>query len=130
MDKEKIEKCAEAAANWWASKIKSPSKDAGDDVLNIFGEMLLSLSDQKSDDDVIEKFFNLLKETIMKKLSNGENVMLECDYHPEGILREIYKELNIDEYQAPWKTCMMIDSDTGVIKCKEGFGSRLEYLNY
>ena len=129
MNEKRIEKCAEAAANWWASKIKSPSKDAGDDFLNTFGKMLLSITDQ-SDDNIIEKFFNRLKETIMKKLLNGENVMLECDYHPEGILREIYNELGIDDYQAPWKTCMIIDSDTGIIKCKEGYGSRLEYLNY
>ena len=96
----------------------------------MFGEMLLSLTDHKLDEDKAKEFFNLLKETIMEKLSNGENVILECDYHPEGTLQEIYIELDIDQYYASWKTYMMIDSNTGIIKCKEGYGSRLEYLNY
>ncbi len=111
-EKEQIEKIIETAVNWWADVIKHPKFDNGDK--SIAGGIAMVLSEQinagrpKQDEINIEKFKTILGNKIRTSLmSNYGEIILDVDYNPTGVLREIIAESKL-EAQFPCKTIMWV----------------------
>lgn len=63
-------------------------------------------------EEQIAKFKHVLKDGIMKLLSNGREAKLEFDYFPVGMLSVALDESGITNYKIPFKTVMDVGVDS------------------
>ena len=77
-----------------------------------------------------EKLRSRLIEMISEELKQRGSCNLCTDYHPEGDLYRISKELDISESSFPWKTNMNITEYEVEVKCGYGASYETLYFNY
>lgn len=119
------------AANWWRQKIDSVDNsnfDNGEPSMAIAMMIGTRMQMEKLDTKVLDRFEKLLEKAIYKELKhNGYlDTIVSCDYHPEGVLKDISRELGIREIYFPIKTVMWI-SQSGV-KVRAGYSAEVVTL--
>lgn len=123
-----IEKQAEAAAEWWASKLPNPKMDNGDNSKGGMLAMALARSAVGSvNEDQLEIFKKDLKEKIIetvKERNYGLTIM--CDYGPCKFLADIADKYGISHLNFPIKTTMWIEKDN--VAVRYGYGAKVEIL--
>ena len=123
MSKEKIEVLADKAANWWADQISNPRFDnSPDNIAAIFASILASSSVFKVNDDQRSKFIEKFKEIFINKFNRFSRFSIDVDYGPEKDLADAMEYAEIPLSNAPWKTCMTVDSKDYSIEVKMGYG--------
>lgn len=123
-----IEKQAEVAAEWWASKLPNPKMDNGDNSKSGMLAMALARSAVGSvSEDQLEIFKKDLKEKIIeavKERNYGLTIM--CDYGPCKLLADIADKYGISHLNFPIKTTMWIEKDN--VAVRYGYGAKVEVL--
>ena len=119
------------AANWWRQKIDSVDDsnfDNGEPSMAIAMMMGMRKNMEELDTEVLDRFEKMLEKAIYKELKhNGYlETIVSCDYHPEGVLKDISRELGIREIYFPIKTVMWI-SQSGV-KVRAGYSAEVVTL--
>ncbi len=109
---------------FWTDQISDVNKDAGDDKLNNMGALMQLFTATKSDPADMNKFKTSLKEKLESQ--DLENLCMNCDYHPTGILKDAMEEAGIPKINAPWKTWLRVDK--GKVLVKKGYGKPEEEL--
>ena len=109
-------KSAEVAAKWWAEHLDGTAKqDNGTDNLLMAELMMLSALSNAVPKLVRDEFQRRLEENINEQLEDGAlKVILRVDYYPDGILRTVAEDLEIDcSTGGPWpiKTYMVVTKD-------------------
>ena len=127
MSKENIltekEALAEKAANWWADQISNPRFDNNpDSMAAVFASILASSSASKVNDDQRSKFIEKFKEIFIDKFNRFSRFSIDVDYGPEKDLADAMEYAEIPLSNAPWKTCMIVDSRNNTIEVKMGYG--------
>lgn len=107
-----IQNTARVAAQWWEKSLRGFQRsDAGDLVINL----ALSLT-QRNTSKVQTDFEDALFEEILKRLRNNQDVYLDVDYYPDGILGEIARKYNV-QGSFPVKTHMVVQQDSVTVAC-------------
>ena len=127
----KIKENSKIATNGWRQKIDSVDNyncENGEPSMAIAMMMGTRMQMEKLDTKVLDRFEKLLEKAIYKELKhNGYlDTIVSCDYHPEGVLKDISRELGIREIYFPIKTVMWI-SQSGV-KVRAGYSAEVVTL--
>lgn len=123
-----IEKQAEVAADWWASKLKKPKMDNGDNSsMGLFFRTMAELSVKPITDEQVLNFKNDLKNELIKEMKrNVWDVCLSVDYHPCKMLYDIAKKNNISDSNLPIKTSLWIKKNA--VLASYGYKGDLQVL--
>lgn len=119
------------AANWWRQKIDSVDDsnfDNGEPSMAIAMMMGMRKNMEELDTEVLDKFEKKLEKAIFKELKKNEflDTIVSCDYHPEGILKDISQELGIREIYFPIKTVMWVSAQG--VKVRAGYSAEVVTL--
>ena len=119
------------AANWWRQKIDSVDNsnfDNGEPSMAIAMMMGMRKNMEELDTEVLDKFEKKLEKAIFKELKKNEflDTIVSCDYHPEGILKDISQELGIREIYFPIKTVMWVSAQG--VKVRAGYSAEVVTL--
>ena len=133
-EKEESQKrgAAEVAADWWVEKIYGTAPDKfnmGEESYQAMMAQMLAMTNSlrnTPEEEKKEKLRSRLIEMISEELKQRGSCNLCTDYHPEGDLYRISKELDISESSFPWKTNMNITEYEVEVKC--GYGASYETL--
>ena len=119
------------AANWWRQKIDSVDDSNFDNSeLSMAIAMMMGMRKnmEELDTEVLDKFEKKLEKAIFKELKKNEflDTIVSCDYHPEGILKDISQELGIREIYFPIKTVMWVSAQG--VKVRAGYSAEVVTL--
>lgn len=121
------------AASWWTNVITNAKMDCGatgrDDLFTeALGYMLKKPSSQNELDKFKKVLANYLNSEFDRVFKENENncIILDCDYSPCKVLRDIAEQCNISTNNFPWKTTMWIGKN--YCEVKYGYSSPIEYL--
>lgn len=127
--KNKEEKIANMAAEWWANKVCRPKFDNGDDSeVGFLGSLMAHSIVKPVTEEMRKDFVCLLSKQISKKLNEKDYryIQIGTDYHPDKILRESAENAGISLDNFPWKTHMFIDENH--ISVSDGYRSPQEII--
>lgn len=110
----KNKEIAKIVADWWADKLngRAMQNNGTDGMMSLL--MSMSAMQNAPSNDKIEKFRALLAEEVEKKLDQGQEVRLDVDYSPSGLLAEVVRASGIyggTGSALPCKTMMMATGD-------------------
>lgn len=114
IDEQKLE----IAAKWWWNVIQKPKHDNGDNSFTGFLTMKMADSLVEEITLTYEEFKDCLKRKCLgfiEKFSYIRDIDFHCDYGPCGILSEVAEELNIPEFNFPFKTSMWVKENSVVV---------------
>lgn len=124
-----LKEIAKIASEWWADKVCHPKFDNGDNgEAGVMCFMMANIAKKDVEDESKQKFADLLKIRIEKELTERPEytVNLDVDYHPCRILSEVGKSAGISDMNFPWKTYMLISSNS--VSVAYGYQAPLEVL--
>lgn len=133
-EREKLNKVAQIAADWWMKAGTVLKFDNGDDSelgrLTRNAQIHLSLNKIPPNDDALRAFNNALVKKIKKALLSQPYISiarlaLKVDYHPCGLLSEAAEEVNLI-VNFPWKMTMNISLDN--VNVAYGSSSEVQVL--
>lgn len=118
------------AAKWWADRLRNIEVDnfnigEKNDVglfAMIFGASFAI--NKKPSASNINKFEELLAETIKEQVEVRGSLILSCDYHPNYILEDIAQKAGISKDVFPWKTTMWITKDKVTVKARYNLANK------
>ncbi len=126
MTKNKFEKEAEVAANWWKNNIGVNAKqNNGDEFASLF--MLMNSLKVRITDEQKEIFSGVLKESVASELARLGRVYLSVDYGPDMILADAADKAGISYTAFPVKTAMWINEGKVQVACGYGAESKEIY---
>lgn len=112
----------DAAAMWWASVLRDPKLDNGDD--NPMTALLTAMSKETLPGqpmDGLEQFATILAERLNQQLTGDDpngytaryGITLSVDYHPDMLLSGCAQQAGLRGgiTDWPWKTCMWVKPD-------------------
>lgn len=125
MAKNKFEKEAEVAANWWKNNIGVNAKqNNGDEFASLF--MLMNSLKVRITDEQKEVFLGVLKESVASELARLGRVYLSVDYGPDMILADAADKAEISYAAFPVKTAMWVYEGKVQVAC--GYGAEAKEI--
>ena len=123
-----------AAANWWASKIRKPKSSSfnmgTDKLLYLMSTIVAEENAQaaKPKDSAVDAFEKRLAEVIRNQVEERGSMIIVTDYHPDQTLSAVAKEAGVNAESFPWKTYMRISPKEVTVTCGRGAPKETVFL--
>jgi hypothetical protein len=118
---------AEAAAEWWAGKLRNPTFDNGDRTGGSdMASLMAHAANRPATDEKIERFRVALAASLSDEIAANPRraVRVGVDYNPDTTLRNALYAAGLDSdgmTTLPWKTRMRIEP-SGEVTVGDGYG--------